>query len=115
MLTLRLEDIYLQPELDICVKEYGKLWIIKYKKNEGVNLSTLLKNHTYFLQKFKRRISYLMSGTPAGSDTTGVKAGVICRLPPFGVCDFLNALNFSFVLVKESDTSCTSFFISLIF
>ena len=53
---------------------------------------------------------YLMEGTPAGSETTGVNAGVICRLSP----DF-NDFNFLLVLEIDAETSLTIFLISLIF
>ena len=64
-----------------------------------------------------RKMTYRISGTPAGSDTTGVKAGVICLFSPsfFGVWYFFSALSFSLVRASELETSWTNFRISLIF
>ena len=57
--------------------------------------------------------THLISGTPAGSAVTGVKAGVICLLSP--VRRDLMAFSFSPVRLMEAETSFTIALISDIF
>ena len=46
---------------------------------------------------------YLIGGTPAGSETTGVYAGVICFFSAFS--PFFNAFSLSPVFFKDALTS----------
>ncbi len=58
---------------------------------------------TLFKDEMKITSPYLISGTPAGSETTGVYAGVICLFSEFSL--LFKAFSLAPVFFKEADTS----------